>query len=110
MKFLFIGAGFSSAVAARTLGEAGAKILVVDKRPHVGGNCHTERESQTSVMEHIYRPHIFNTSDKEVWSYVQRFCRMRPFVNRVQASIDRGVFSLPITLHMLNQFFGRVSR
>jgi UDP-galactopyranose mutase len=58
-------------------------------------------------MVHSYGPHIFNTNDEEVWNYVQKFCTMRPVINRVKASIDRGVFSLLINLHTINQFFGR---
>lgn len=57
-------------------------------------------------MEHIYGPHIFNTSDEEVWNYVRRFCTMRSFTNRVKASHSKGIFSLPINLHTINQFFG----
>jgi len=107
MKNLFIGAGFASAVASRSLADAGYESLVVDKRSHVGGNCHTARDGSSGVMEHIYGPHIFNTSDEEVWDYVQRFCTMQPFVNRVKASIGQGVFSMPINLHTINQFFGK---
>jgi UDP-galactopyranose mutase len=108
IMILFVGSGFSGAVLARQLAEqAGIRSLVVDARCHVAGNCHTERDLPTGVMAHRYGPHIFNTSDEEVWSYVQRFCTMRPFVNRVKASVDRGVFSMPINLHTINQFFGK---
>jgi len=104
---LIVGAGYSGAIAARQFAEAGHSVLVIDERPHIGGNCHTERDAETGVMEHVYGPHIFNTSDEAVWEYVQRFCTMRPFTNRVKASIDKGVFSLPINLHTINQFFGK---
>jgi UDP-galactopyranose mutase len=104
---LIVGAGYSGAIAARQLADAGHSLLVIDERPHIGGNCHTERDAETGVMEHVYGPHIFNTSDEVVWNYVQRFCTMRAFTNRVKASIDKGVFSLPICLHTINQFFGK---
>ncbi len=81
--------------------------MVIDQRDHIGGNCHTARDHETGVMEHVYGPHIFNTSNKEVWDYVQRFCTMGPYINRVKANIDRGVFSMPINLHTINQFFGK---
>lgn len=104
---LVIGTGFSGAVFARQLAEDGHHFVVIDQRDHLAGNCQTARDPGTGVMEHLYGPHIFNTSDEEVWDYVQRFCSMRPFVNRVKASTDRGVFSLPVNLHTINQFFSK---
>jgi len=80
--------------------------LVVDARPHIAGNCHTERDASTQVMEHVYGPHIFNTSNQTVWDYVQRFGEFMSFTNRVKASTSRGIFSLPINLYTINQFFG----
>lgn len=107
MKILVVGAGFSGAVLARQLAELGGiESLVIDERNHIGGNCHTERDAETSVMIHRYGPHIFHTDSEEVWNYVGKFGRFGPFVNRVKASIDRGVFPLPINLHTINQFFG----
>lgn len=103
---LVVGAGFSGAVLARELALSGLKVLVIDQRHHVGGNCHTERDSDTQVMEHIYGPHIFNTSNLEVWRYIQQFCTMGPYINRVRASLPQGVFSLPVNLGTINQFFG----
>lgn len=104
--YLIVGAGFSGAVLARQFADQGHGSLVIDARNHLGGNCHTVRDTQTGVMEHVYGPHIFNTSNGRVWDYVNRFGRFRPFVNRVKASTARGVFSLPINLHTINQFFG----
>jgi UDP-galactopyranose mutase len=107
MKVLIVGAGFSGAVLARQLAElGGAECSVIDARPQLGGNCHTERNEETSVMIHRYGPHIFHTDNERVWRYVHRFGEFGPFVNRVKASIAKGVFSLPINLHTINQFFG----
>lgn len=107
-RVLIVGAGFSGAVLAREFAEkAGISSLVIDQRNHIGGNCHTARDAETGVMEHVYGPHIFNTSNKEVWDYVQRHCTMMPYINRVKASTDLGVFSMPINLHTINQFFGK---
>lgn len=106
-RVLIVGAGFSGAVLARQLADIGGiNSLVIDEREHVGGNCHTERDDRTGVMVHRYGPHIFHTDRKEVWDFVQRFGEFRPFINRVKASVERGVFSLPINLHTINQFFG----
>jgi UDP-galactopyranose mutase len=106
-----IGAGFSGAVAARQLAEKlDCQIEVLDSRDHIAGNCHTERDSETGIMVHRYGPHIFNTDNERVWDYVRRFGDFRPFVNRVKAVTSRGVFSLPINLLTINQFFGKSFR
>jgi len=106
--FLVVGAGFSGAVVARNLAEEFDCVVDVwDERPHVAGNCYTERDALTGVMLHRYGPHIFNTNNEDVWNYVRRFGEFVPFINRVKAVTRRGVFSLPINLHTLNQFFGR---
>jgi UDP-galactopyranose mutase len=106
-KILVVGSGFSGAVFARQVSELinGVKVLVIDKGAHIAGNCHTARDEQTQVMEHVYGPHIFNTSNHVVWKYVQRFGEFMPFTNRVKASTSRGIFSLPINLFTINQFF-----
>jgi UDP-galactopyranose mutase len=114
-KYLMVGAGLSGAVIGRYLAEAGHQVRIVDARDHIGGNCHTERDAETGVNVHVYGPHIFHTDDEEVWNYVNHFERFIPYKNRVKTtSVDaqgkRGVFSLPINLHTINQFFGRTFR
>ncbi len=114
-KLLMVGAGLSGAVIGRHLAEAGHEITVVDARSHIGGNCHTERDEKTGVNVHVYGPHIFHTDDGEVWDYVNQFETFMPYKNRVKTtSLDpqgvRGVFSLPINLHTINQFFGKTLR
>lgn len=104
---VIVGAGFSGAVIARELAEAGQAVEVVEARPHVAGNCHTERDAETGVMKHVYGPHIFHTADKEVWDYVNRFGAFMQYRHRVQTTIGKRVFSLPINLLTINQFFGK---
>lgn len=107
-RFGVVGAGFAGAVAARELATASdCRVEVFDERQHFGGNCHTERDEATGVMVHRYGPHIFHTDRKEVWDYVNRFGEFRPFINRVKAATSRGIFSLPVNLHTINQFFDR---
>ncbi|RZL43224.1 MAG: UDP-galactopyranose mutase [Variovorax sp.] len=101
------GAGFSGAVLAQELARAGCRVDVFDTRPHVAGNCHTERDAATGVMLHTYGPHIFHTSNERVWDYVRRFGEFVPFVNRVKAITGGRVFSLPLNLLTINQFFGK---
>lgn len=107
MKIGMAGAGLSCAVIARELAERGHSIEIYERRPHVGGNCHTERDATSNVMLHAYGPHIFHTDDDEVWAYVNRYMKFMPYVNRVKATTRGQVFSLPINLHTINQFFGK---
>jgi len=110
MDICIVGAGFSGAVVARELAEKGHSVLVVDEREHIGGNCHTERDDESGVMLHVYGPHIFHTDNERVWEYINRFGKMKPYVNRVKAITGERVYSLPINLHTINQFFGKMFR
>jgi UDP-galactopyranose mutase len=110
MNILVIGAGLSGAVMGRTLAEAGHKITILDSRAHIAGNCHTERCPDTGVLLHVYGPHIFHTDDAEVWGYVNQFTKFMPYKNRVKTTVGAQVYSLPINLHTINQFFGKTFR
>lgn len=104
-SIVIVGAGFSGAVVARELAEAGIASWVVDGRSHVAGNAHTERRAN-GVMVHVYGPHIFHTADTRVWEHINRFGAMEPYNHRVKANSQGKVFSLPVNLHTINQFFG----
>ncbi|TWR25378.1 UDP-galactopyranose mutase [Mucilaginibacter achroorhodeus] len=107
-NILVVGAGFTGSVIARELADSGHyNVLVVDERNHIAGNCHTKRDNETNVMEHVYGPHIFNTSNEKVWQYVNKFDEFMPYTNRVKAVTRAGVFSLPINLLTINQLFGK---
>lgn len=101
------GAGLSCAVIARELAEAGHRVTLFEKRNHVAGNCHTERDPKSGVMVHVYGPHIFHTDDEEVWQLVNRYMVFKPYVNRVRATTGGKVYSLPINLLTINSFFGQ---
>ncbi|WP_201549249.1 UDP-galactopyranose mutase [Psychrobacter fjordensis] len=106
-KILIVGAGFSGAVIARELANADHTVTVIDSRDHVAGNCHTYRDDKTDIMVHKYGPHIFHTDNERVWQYITRFGEMMPYINRVKAVSGGQVYSLPINLHTINQFFGK---
>jgi UDP-galactopyranose mutase len=106
-RVAIVGAGFSGAVIAYQLAKAGHEIHVFESRSHVAGNCYTERDSSTGVMMHSYGPHIFHTSNETVWKFVNQFDEFMPFTNRVKAITAGRVFSLPINLLTINQFFGK---
>jgi UDP-galactopyranose mutase len=103
---VIVGAGFSGAVVARELAEAGIASWVVDARSHVAGNAHTERRSN-GVMVHVYGPHIFHTAFENVWNYINKFGDMVPYNHRVKATSGGAVYSLPVNLHTINQFFDK---
>ena len=107
MNISIIGAGLSGAVLARQFAEAGLKVTVYESRNHIAGNCHTQRDSDTGVMIHVYGPHIFHTNDQHVWEYIQKFDVMMPFVNRVKANVDSRIYSLPINLMTINSFYNK---
>ena len=107
---LIVGAGFSGSVIGRELAEAGHQVDIFDQRSHIAGNCHTERDSETGVMVHFYGPHIFHTSDEEVWAYINRFGKMRDFQNRVKTTCGGQVYSMPVNLHTINQFYKKALR
>ena len=104
MRFAIVGAGFSGAVVARELAEAGHLADVFDTRDHVAGNCYTARH-ETGVMVHTYGPHIFHTQHEHVWQYINRFGEMMPYRHKVKAISQDTMYSLPVNLTTINQFF-----
>ncbi|MFM8652709.1 MAG: UDP-galactopyranose mutase [Acidimicrobiaceae bacterium] len=106
MRFAIVGAGFSGAVVARELVEAGHTADVFDTRDHVAGNRHTARH-ETGVMVHTYGPHIFHTQHEHVWQYINRFGEMMPYRHKVKAISQGTMYSLPVNLKTINQFFDR---
>lgn len=105
-RTLIVGAGLAGSVLARALAEKGISSLVIDQRDHPAGMCHSERDEETGVMVHRFGPHIFHTGNERVWQFVNRFDTFAPWINRVKAVNARGVFSMPINLHTINQLFG----
>lgn len=107
-RYLIIGSGFSGCVLANRLSEAlDCRIEIWDEREHMGGNCHTSRDERTGVMVHRYGPHIFNTDQKEIWDFVNRFGEFRPYVHRVKAMSAGKIYPLPVNLLTINQFFNK---
>lgn len=107
-RFLIIGSGFSGSVLAHELAQnSDCYIDIWEERNHIGGNCHTSVDEETGIMVHRYGPHIFNTNKKEIWDYVNSFMAFRPYVHRVKAMYNSDVFTLPVNLLTLNQFFNK---
>jgi len=102
--YLIIGAGIYGSVFANELTKIGKKVLVIDKRNHIGGNCYTENISGINV--HKYGPHIFHTSDKRVWDYVNSIVPYNHFSYRPKIKYKDKIYSLPINMMSLYQVYG----
>ena len=92
--YLIVGSGLFGSVCARELTDKGYKCLVIDKRNHIGGNCYTENIDGINV--HKYGPHIFHTSDKKVWEYVNRFAAFNNFSSRTNVNYKGIIYSFHI--------------
>jgi UDP-galactopyranose mutase len=104
--YLIVGAGYAGSVLAERLAAgAGKKVLIVDKRPHVGGNAY-DHYDDAGVLVHKYGPHIFHTNCREVFEYLSRFTEWRPYEHRVRASVDGRVLPIPINLDTVNELYG----
>src|SRR4030095_11200331 len=104
--YLSVGAGFAGAVIAERL-AAGSdkKVLIVDKRPHIGGNAYDHYDT-SGLLVHKYGPHIFHTNSRDIFDYLSRFTEWRPYQHRVRAWVDGQLLPIPITLDTINQLYG----
>src|SRR5215203_3162507 len=100
--WLIVGAGFAGSVLAERLAsEAGASVLLIDRRLHVGGNAY-DRLDDAGILIHQYGPHIFHTNSVEVYQYLSRFTKWRPYEHRVLAQVDGQLVPIPINRTTLN--------
>lgn len=105
MKNLVIGAGFSGAVIARLIAEnLNQKVLVIDKKSHVAGNCYDYRDSN-GIMIHKYGSHIFHTNDEQVWSFVRRFADFNQYMHKVYAVVDGIETTIPFNFNTIYDVF-----
>jgi len=103
---LVVGAGFAGAVLAERLAaDSGQRVLVVDRRPHIGGNAYDEHDA-AGVLVHRYGPHIFHTNSANVFDYLSRFTGWRSYEHRVLASVDDKLLPIPINRTTLNVLYG----
>ena len=103
---LIVGAGFAGSVLAERLANVlGQRVLIVDKRPHIGGNAY-DRHDDAGVLIHPYGPHIFHTNSAAIFEYLSRFTEWRPYQHRVLASVDGQEVPMPINLDTVNKLYG----
>jgi UDP-galactopyranose mutase len=104
--YLVVGAGFAGAVVAERLAAgSGRKVLIVDKRPHIGGNAYDHYDT-SGLLVHKYGPHIFHTNSRDVFDYLSRFTQWRPYQHRVRAWVDGQLLPIPINLDTVNALYG----
>lgn len=104
-QLLIVGAGFAGSVMARELADAGRRVHVVDRRPHVAGNAFDELDT-SGVLVHRYGPHIFHTNAARIVDYLSRFTEWRPYEHRVRGVVDGVDYPFPINRDTLNQLYG----
>lgn len=103
--YLVVGSGFAGSVLAERLNSIGKRILVVEKRKHIGGNCH-DYYDKFGVLVHKYGPHYFRTNFQEVTDYLSKFTQWRLCEYRIRACINDKIYTFPINRNTLNEFFG----
>lgn len=104
--WLIVGAGFAgSTLAERLAHERGDKVLVIDRRPHVGGNAY-DRHDEAGLLIHQYGPHIFHTNAQSIFDHLSRFTQWRPYEHRVLAEVDERLVPIPINLDTVNTLYG----
>ncbi|WP_187219173.1 UDP-galactopyranose mutase [Actinokineospora xionganensis] len=105
---IIVGSGFFGlTIAERTATQLGKRVLVIDRRPHIGGNAYSEPEPETGIEVHKYGAHLFHTSNKRVWDYVNQFTEFTDYQHRVFARYQGQVYAFPMNLALINSFFGK---
>ncbi len=108
VDLVVVGSGFFGlTIAERCANELGLKVLVLERRHHLGGNAYSEPDPETGIEVHVYGAHLFHTSNEKVWEYVNRFTSFTDYQHRVFAKYQDQVYSFPMNLGLINQFFGR---
>jgi len=102
--YLIVGAGFYGSICAHELTKAGKKVLVIDNRSHIGGNCYTENRDEINI--HIYGPHIFHTSNEDVWNWINQFVKFNNYINTPVANYKGEIYSLPFNMWTFNKLWG----
>jgi len=104
--YLIVGAGFAGSVLAERLAAgSNKKVLICDRRPHIGGNAY-DHYNDEGILVHKYGPHIFHTNSREVFEYLSRFTEWRSYQHRVLAHVDGQLVPIPINLDTINKLYG----
>jgi UDP-galactopyranose mutase len=107
-ELVVVGSGFFGlTVAERVAAELGRRVVVLERRDHLGGNAYSEPEPSTGIEVHRYGAHLFHTSNERVWAYVNRFTDFTPYQHRVFTVVKGRVYPMPINLGTICEYFGR---
>jgi UDP-galactopyranose mutase len=104
--YVIVGSGIFGSVFAQQAREAGKSVLVIERRPHIGGNCYSYDYEDSGINIHAYGTHIFHTNDERIWKYVNRFTEFNRYQHRVLTTYRNKVYSMPINLGTVNSFYG----
>jgi UDP-galactopyranose mutase len=105
---VIVGSGFFGlTIAERCANELGLKVLVLERRHHIGGNAYSEPDPETGIEVHVYGAHLFHTSNQKVWDYVTRFTDFTPYQHRVFTIFDGKVYPMPVNLATICEYFGK---
>jgi UDP-galactopyranose mutase len=108
VDLVVVGSGFFGlTIAERCANELGLRVRVLERRRHIGGNAYSEVEPETGIEVHVYGAHLFHTSNERVWAYANRFTSFTDYQHRVFTNYQGQVYSFPMNLALINQFFGR---
>src|SRR5699024_10323255 len=102
---IVVGSGFFGLTVAERMANRGLRVLVLERRPHIGGNAYSEVDEETGIEVHTYGPHLFHTSNERVRAYVNRFTSFTDYQHHGFTNVGGEVFQMPINLGTVNQFF-----
>jgi UDP-galactopyranose mutase len=105
--YLIVGSGPFGATFAHEMNKIGKKVKVIDKRSHIAGNIYTENIENINV--HKYGAHIFHTSNKKIWEYLNQFCEFNNYINAPIANFDNEIYNLPFNMNTFNKMWGAVT-
>jgi UDP-galactopyranose mutase len=104
--YVIVGVGFFGAtLAERIANDSGKKVVIIEKRKHIGGNCYSEINKETGIEYHTYGTHVFHTSDKKVWDYINRFTTFNGYYHQVLTTFKNKVYQMPVNLETVNSFY-----
>ena len=106
-NLIVVGSGLFGSVVAEQASRAGYRVAVVEKRNHIAGNCYTKDDDETGINVHHYGPHIFHTSNQQVWEYINQFTKFNQYKHKCLSSVDGKLYSMPINLATINSFFDK---
>ena len=104
--YVIVGVGFFGAtLAERIANDSGKKVVIIEKRKHIGGNCHSQINAETEIEYHTYGTHIFHTSNQKVWDYINRFTTFNGYYHQVLTTYKNKVYQMPVNLETINSFY-----